>query len=117
MHSVLGGYGLNAITLQARYKLPFDKNTQQKMQHSNADSYTDNFNQILLDDTQIVRIIEGSLRSLNNILEKFHQSYFLYLLTHPHRFISVAFYQPIIGLLMLPLLILVSILKHLYYDK
>ena len=28
------------------------------------------------------RIIEGSFRSLNNLLERFHQSFFFYLVTH-----------------------------------
>ncbi|CAN6340452.1 unnamed protein product [Urochloa humidicola] len=35
------------------------------------------------------RLIEGVVRSVNNLLEKFHQSFFLYFLTAPSKFISV----------------------------
>jgi glycosylphosphatidylinositol transamidase len=35
------------------------------------------------------RIIEGIFRSLNNLLERFHQSYFFYLLPSSERFISI----------------------------
>uniref|UniRef100_A0A0M3HQI1 Glycosylphosphatidylinositol anchor attachment 1 protein n=2 Tax=Ascaris TaxID=6251 RepID=A0A0M3HQI1_ASCLU len=55
---------------------------------------------------EFARVCEGALRSLNNILEKFHQSYFLYILPHPKRFISVAYYMPSIGILLLPLVVL-----------
>uniref|UniRef100_A0A915E5M9 Glycosylphosphatidylinositol anchor attachment 1 protein n=1 Tax=Ditylenchus dipsaci TaxID=166011 RepID=A0A915E5M9_9BILA len=84
LHSVIGGYGVNAVTLQARQSSP-----------GKGKPFV-----------EITRIAEGGLRSLNNILEKFHQSYFLYILTHPHRFISVAYYMPIIGLLILPMIFL-----------
>uniref|UniRef100_A0A183CKR0 Glycosylphosphatidylinositol anchor attachment 1 protein n=1 Tax=Globodera pallida TaxID=36090 RepID=A0A183CKR0_GLOPA len=57
-----------------------------------------------LEDT--VRLIEGAMRSLNNLLEKLHHSYLLYVLTSPHRFVSVAFYMPLMGFLLTPLLIL-----------
>lgn len=107
---MLGGYGLNAITLQARQKPPSGVKSIQKSLHIYSSETRK------LDDIQIVRIFEGGLRSLNNILEKFHQSYFLYLLTHPHCFISVAFYQPIIGLLILPLLILVLFFFNNFFN-
>ncbi|VDK46430.1 unnamed protein product [Anisakis simplex] len=57
------------------------------------------------------RICEGTLRSLNNILERFHQSYFLYILSNPKRFISVAYYMPSIGILLFPLIVLVSFIQ------
>lgn len=38
------------------------------------------------------RTIESNLRSLNNLLERFHQSFFLYLLTTPDTFISIGNY-------------------------
>jgi glycosylphosphatidylinositol transamidase len=44
-------------------------------------------------------IVESSLRSLNNLLERLHQSFFLYLLQSEARFLSVAMY------LIVPLLI------------
>ncbi|KHN75371.1 Glycosylphosphatidylinositol anchor attachment 1 protein [Toxocara canis] len=55
---------------------------------------------------EFARICEGALRSLNNILEKFHQSYFLYILPSPKRFISFAYYMPSVGILLFPLIVL-----------
>ncbi|KAJ8097107.1 Gaa1-like protein [Lipomyces tetrasporus] len=40
------------------------------------------------------RLIEASMRSINNLLEHFHQSYFFYLLLSPYRFVSIATYLP-----------------------
>ncbi|KAG0143144.1 hypothetical protein CROQUDRAFT_66493 [Cronartium quercuum f. sp. fusiforme G11] len=40
----------------------------------------------------IGKIIESSLRSLNNLLERFHQSFFLYLIQNERKFISVGNY-------------------------
>lgn len=82
-----GAYGLNVLTLHAR--------------HSQGGSYATNRH-------DVARILEGTLRSLNNILEKFHQSYFLYVLAHPRKFVSVAFYMPTTGLLIASLTLLVS---------
>ncbi|GAV70227.1 Gaa1 domain-containing protein [Cephalotus follicularis] len=49
------------------------------------------------------RLIEGVIRSVNNLLEKFHQSFFLYLLTAPTKFVSVGVYMIAFGLLVAPL--------------
>lgn len=38
------------------------------------------------------KITEASLRALNNLLERFHASAFLYLLTSPRRFVPLAHY-------------------------
>ncbi|KAH9821344.1 Gaa1-like protein [Melampsora americana] len=40
----------------------------------------------------IGRIVESTMRSLNNLLERFHQSFFLYLMMSEKRFISVGNY-------------------------
>ncbi|CAA7398346.1 unnamed protein product [Spirodela intermedia] len=48
------------------------------------------------------RLIEGVIRSVNNLLEKFHQSFFLYLLTSPNRFVSVGVYMIAFALLVAP---------------
>lgn len=40
---------------------------------------------------------------MNNLLEKFHQSFFLYLLTSPSRFVSVGVYMIAFALLIAPL--------------
>ncbi|KAH6781735.1 GPI transamidase component family protein / Gaa1-like family protein [Perilla frutescens var. frutescens] len=49
------------------------------------------------------RLIEGVIRSVNNLLEKFHQSFFLYLMTSPSRFVSVGIYMIAFALLVAPL--------------
>ncbi|XP_065877905.1 uncharacterized protein [Euphorbia lathyris] len=49
------------------------------------------------------RLIEGVIRSVNNLLEKFHQSFFLYLLTSPSKFVSVGVYMVAFALLVAPL--------------
>lgn len=38
---------------------------------------------------QVGRVIESIVRSLNNLLERFHQSYFFYLLPSTDRYISI----------------------------
>ncbi|GMT00481.1 hypothetical protein PENTCL1PPCAC_22655, partial [Pristionchus entomophagus] len=53
-------------------------------------------------------LMEGIIRSLNNLHERFHQSYFLYILISPGFFSSIAFYLPIVGLLIAPLIILLN---------
>lgn len=40
------------------------------------------------------RICEGIFRSLNNLLERFHQSFFFYLLTSTSRYVSIGMYMP-----------------------
>ncbi|MFH4983747.1 hypothetical protein AB6A40_010456 [Gnathostoma spinigerum] len=83
LHSVFGRYGIQAITIR-----------------------TGEIGSPLLSFSDLGQICEGTLRSLNNILEKFHQSYFLYIMPNARSFISVAYYMPCIGLMMLPLVIL-----------
>ncbi|CAJ1946665.1 unnamed protein product [Sphenostylis stenocarpa] len=56
------------------------------------------------------RLIEGVIRSINNLLEKFHQSFFLYLLTSPSKFVSVGVYMIPFALLVAPLPILAAYL-------
>ncbi|XP_010251092.1 PREDICTED: glycosylphosphatidylinositol anchor attachment 1 protein [Nelumbo nucifera] len=59
------------------------------------------------------RLIEGTIRSVNNLLEKFHQSFFLYFLTSPSKFVSVGVYMIAFGLLVVPLPIIAA---SLYCD-
>ncbi|KAK9387260.1 Gaa1-like protein [Lipomyces mesembrius] len=40
------------------------------------------------------RLVEACMRSINNLLEHFHQSFFFYLLLSPNRFVSIATYLP-----------------------
>lgn len=49
------------------------------------------------------RLVEGVVRSVNNLLEKFHQSFFLYLLTSANKFVSVGVYMIAFALLVAPL--------------
>lgn len=51
------------------------------------------------------RILESTLRSINNLLERFHQSFFFYLLPSSHYYISIGMYMPAFGLVVLPVLI------------
>lgn len=46
------------------------------------------------DETTLGRTVESLLRSLNNLLEHFHQSFFFYLLMANRRFVSIGTYLP-----------------------
>ena len=46
------------------------------------------------DEMALGRVIEGLVRSLNNLLEHLHQSFFFYLLMHTNRFVSIGTYLP-----------------------
>ncbi|KAF1799968.1 Gaa1-like protein [Mucor lusitanicus] len=43
---------------------------------------------------RIGRLVESTFRSLNNLLEHFHQSFFFYLLPQPARYVSISQYMP-----------------------
>jgi len=51
------------------------------------------------------RILEAIFRSLNNLLERFHQSFFFYVLPATDRYISISFYMRPLGMIVLPLII------------
>jgi glycosylphosphatidylinositol transamidase len=46
------------------------------------------------DEMAMGRTAESICRSLNNLLEKLHQSFFFYLLMQPNRFVSIGTYLP-----------------------
>uniref|UniRef100_A0A8D8VY61 Glycosylphosphatidylinositol anchor attachment 1 protein n=1 Tax=Cacopsylla melanoneura TaxID=428564 RepID=A0A8D8VY61_9HEMI len=48
---------------------------------------------------QMGKVIEGVFRSMNNLLERFHQSYFFYLMPASDRFVSISYYMPVLALL------------------
>ncbi|KAI9487195.1 MAG: Gaa1-like protein [Benjaminiella poitrasii] len=54
---------------------------------------TDDLNQIF-GLNRIGRLVESTFRSLNNLLEHFHQSFFFYLLPLPNRYVSISQYMP-----------------------
>jgi glycosylphosphatidylinositol transamidase len=46
------------------------------------------------DEMSLGRVTESLFRSINNLLEKFHQSFFFYILLNTHRFVSIGSYLP-----------------------
>ena len=46
------------------------------------------------DEMAMGRVVESIFRSLNNLLEHFHQSFFFYLLMQRNRFVSIGTYLP-----------------------
>src|ERR1700722_3522697 len=46
------------------------------------------------DEMSLGRSVEGIFRSLNNLLEHLHQSFFFYLLMQSRRFVSIGTYLP-----------------------
>ncbi|PBP19211.1 rhomboid protein 2 [Diplocarpon rosae] len=68
-HSSFIPYHVDAITLQ-----PFGEGWQ--------------------DEMAMGRVIESTFRSLNNLLEHLHQSFFFYLLMQSNRFVSIGTYLP-----------------------
>ncbi|EEB08158.1 GPI-anchor transamidase complex subunit Gaa1 [Schizosaccharomyces japonicus yFS275] len=72
--------GAHAVTLPYR----IDAITVRAFQN---DHYT-------LDIRVLGRLLESTLRSLNNLLEHLHQSFFLFLLLEPTRFVSIGNYLP-----------------------
>ena len=64
------------------------------------------------------RALEGMFRSLNSLLERFHQSFFFYLLSSTSRYVSIGLYMPPLGCLMIgPVLAAVSCWVRSVEDK
>ncbi|KAI8319719.1 Gaa1-like protein [Martensiomyces pterosporus] len=53
----------------------------------------------------IGRTVESTMRSLNNLLEHFHQSFFFYILPANEKYISIGDYIPAVGLMVASLLV------------
>ena len=47
------------------------------------------------------RVVEGITRSINNLLERFHQSFFFYILPGTERYVSIGLYMPPFAMLIL----------------
>lgn len=62
--------------------------------------------------SNVVYGVVGLIRSLNNLLEHLHQSFYFYILTNQHRYLSIAEYSVSIGLIVVPLL--AAIIPTLY---
>ncbi|KAL8266398.1 hypothetical protein R6Q59_003742 [Mikania micrantha] len=93
-HGAFRDYQVDALTMEISVKLSStDKGSQ---------------TELLL---QGGRLIEEVVRSVNNLLEKFHQSFFLYLLTLSNKFVSVGVYMIAFLLLVAPLPVLAASLS------
>ncbi|KAK0425130.1 hypothetical protein QR680_009048 [Steinernema hermaphroditum] len=86
IHSVFGDYGIQVLGIETR-------------------GPRNNDNQ-LYNLLTLTRLNEGVLRALNNVLEKLHQSYFMYVLLGPDRFLSIAYFMIPIATMFVPLLLL-----------
>ncbi|KAI7859114.1 Gaa1-like protein [Circinella umbellata] len=61
-------------------------------------------------------LLESTFRSLNNLLEHFHQSFFFYLLLQPNRYVSIGDYMPPVILFACSLVFQISFFStSLYY--
>jgi glycosylphosphatidylinositol transamidase len=58
---------------------------------------------------QTAMVVESMFRSLNNLLERFHQSFFYYLLPATYRYISIGMYYPALGLIVAGMLLMVRV--------
>ncbi|KAL3526387.1 hypothetical protein ACH5RR_011043 [Cinchona calisaya] len=85
-HGAFRDYQVDALTMEISRQL--------------SQTYGNRQNEFLM---QGGRLVEGIIRSVNNLLEKFHQSFFLYLLTSSNRFVSVGVYMIAFALLVAPL--------------
>ncbi|EXX51698.1 Gaa1p [Rhizophagus irregularis DAOM 197198w] len=66
---------------------------------------------------EIGSIVESTFRSLNNLLEHLHQSFFFYLLPTPERYISIGSYLPPALLLTVGLILQISFMIMLKNHK
>ncbi|CAG9805004.1 unnamed protein product [Chironomus riparius] len=81
-HGLFHKYGIEALTIESvkRESSGRNQNIHQKIM-------------------ALLKIIEGISRSLNNLLERFHQSFFFYVIVSSDRFISIGDYMPSCGLM------------------
>lgn len=86
-HGLFHRYGIEAVTLEG-YRTE-STNSQRKSNGAAA----------------LLRLIEGVSRSINNLLERFHQSFFFYLIVSSDRFVSIGDYMPSLALMVAVLLV------------
>ncbi|XP_068158604.1 glycosylphosphatidylinositol anchor attachment 1 protein [Drosophila tropicalis] len=75
-HGLFHRYRIDALTITAN-----------KRQHSHQKSNSNSA-------AALLKAIEGIARSLNNLLERFHQSFFFYVIINNDRYISIGDYMP-----------------------
>ena len=83
-HGLFHRFGIQAVTLEGVNK---NIGSRRKAKYNEADLYI------------MGRIVEGTFRSLNNLLERFHQSFFYYVLPGTSRYVSIGMYMPGFGVL------------------
>lgn len=86
-HGLFHRYGIEAVTLEGHRT--DSSNSQRKSSGAGA----------------LLRLIEGVSRSINNLLERFHQSFFFYLIVSSDRFVSIGDYMPCLALMVAVLLV------------
>lgn len=93
-HGLFARYAVSAVTLEG---------------HSEASAGTvaagTTAQRDLVGAGAILKIVEGVARSVNNLLERFHQSFFFYLLVASDRFVSIGDYMPALAVMVLALLV------------
>lgn len=77
-HGLFHRYRIDALTISAAKRVT---NSNVKTNPSSA-------------AVPLLKAIEGIARSLNNLLERFHQSFFFYVIVHNDRYISIGDYMP-----------------------
>lgn len=80
-HGLYHRYGIAAVTLEGQHSMHHPRNRRS------------------VSFQQLGRVLEGVCRSLNNLLERFHQSFFFYLLPATNRYISIGVYMPPFGMI------------------
>ncbi|CAH0696168.1 unnamed protein product [Spodoptera exigua] len=92
-HGLFHRFGIEAVTLEGRDVLDPSGKVPRVNSLSSCSFY------------KLGIALESILRSLNNLLERFHQSYFFYILASTDRFISIGQYMPSLCLLCVAMLI------------
>lgn len=77
-HGLFHRYRIDALTIAAAKRIT---NSNSKSNPSSS-------------AVPLLKAIEGIARSLNNLLERFHQSFFFYVIVHNDRYISIGDYMP-----------------------
>ncbi|KAL3320368.1 hypothetical protein Ciccas_000958 [Cichlidogyrus casuarinus] len=99
LHGLFLKYQISALTIQ--------------------ESTRPNVNELPFSVTQIVKVLEGSLRCLNNLQERLHQSFYFYLLPNVYRYVSIGVYFPpfiVMLICILPEAILL-VLSNRFYEE
>ena len=79
-HALFLPYHIDALTIRCQVPSGDPNKPNVNMRYSN-----------------IARSIEGTVRPLNNLLERFHQSFFYYIMPSTNNYISIGMYIPALG--------------------